>query len=343
MEQTVENFYDAKKQKIILWTGKIICIIPIVLYLVFLILTASLNATLLSNLLHINNDENLQNMRLFLICFCSFGLIFAILYAVSCWICKYEEYLNYKMQFILLSIFSLNILNLVLNITIYSQELKPQDTIFKDKTKQKKFWQLFGIRKWYTFDYVIIALFVGITLALNYIESYLLPQLPNGGGVALKYIPLIILAFIHSSLAGWICGAVSSLLAILFIQSGFIISPWSFILDYFLPMTTPCLAGWMRFKVTNDKKYITYINYLIMCITIMLIIYFWQILSAVAVWNVLYPDAIWKGYAGWLYAFVYNFIHMFLFTYPLTQIVVPIALRGLAPVYINRFQQHYGY
>ncbi|WP_425379136.1 energy-coupled thiamine transporter ThiT [Spiroplasma endosymbiont of Polydrusus pterygomalis] len=339
MDVTPTVKFNFKQQKIILWYNKITIFVVISLYLSFLITLSILPLSTLSTLLHLNNDENFKEIWIFCLTICAFGLIFSILYAISVWFASYEEYINYKFQFIILNIISFNLLNLISNIIIYSYETKVSDFLFSNATKRKRFLINLGIWKWKTFDFVIIAMFVVLTLILAYLEALLI-NLPSGGGVGLKYIPLVIIAFLHSALAGFFIGSISALMSLLFISSHFYVSAWSYLLDYFVPMIIPTIAGFMRFKVNNDKKYITYVNYIILCFSIISLIYLSQVLSGVLIWTTLFPGSVWPGYTNWLYAIAYNFIHSFLFTYPIMQLVIPLALRSLTSVFWQRYLKY---
>lgn len=341
MEQKPIFKCTVKQKQIVLWYNKLTIFIPITLYLGFLITLSVLPLTRLSAILHLEHDQNFKSLWIFFIAICFFGLIFSIIYTISTWLTNYEEYINYQMQFTILNIISLNIINLISNIIIYSYEVKISDILFSKASKKKRFLINLGIWKWKTFDFVIIAMFAAVTLVLAFLET-MIPNLPHGGSIAFKYIPLTIIAFIHSALAGFITGKISALMSLLFIPSGFIVSPWSYLLDYFIPMIVPMIAGFMRFKVNNDKKYITYVNYIIICFSIISLIYASQVLVGALIWTTLFPHSVWPGYTNWLYSIVYNFIHSFIFTYPIMQIVIPLALRSLAPVFWQRYLKYEG-
>ncbi|WP_374696507.1 hypothetical protein [Spiroplasma endosymbiont of Polydrusus formosus] len=82
-------------------------------------------------------------------------------------------------------------------------------------------------------------------------------------------------------------------MSLLFISLHFYVSAWSYLLDYFVPMIIPIIAGFMHFKVNNDKKYITYVNYIIICFSIISLIYLSQVLSVVLIWTTLFPGSVW--------------------------------------------------
>ncbi len=337
---TISSFkVKLNQQNIILLYNKATIFIVIILYLGILITLSILPLSILSKIFHLNNDQYFKNIWVFCLTICGLSLIFSIISAISVWLTNYEEYINYKFQFIILNIISLNFFNLISNIIIYSYEIKVGDLLFTNTTKRKRFLISLGIWKWKTFDIVIIAMFVASTLALAYLEK-LLPNSPYGGGIGLKYLPLIVIAFLHSAIAGFITGSISAAMSLLFIASNFIVSPWSYLLDYFVPMIIPTIAGFMGFKVDNNKKYITYVNYIIICFSIITLIYLSQVLAGFLIWTTLFPDSVWPGYSNWLYAIVYNFIHIFLFTYPIIQSVVPFILRSLAPIFWQRYLKY---
>lgn len=202
------------------------------------------------------------------------------------------------------------------------------------------FWNIvkekIGINRWFTIDYVLIAFFCALTLLFAYIEENLLPRMPFGGGVGLKYIPLIIISFATSFLGGWLTGFISALVALLFIPANNIINPWSFLFDYFLPMTTPAIVALLPFKLNRPKSIFTYLSYFFHCFSVMLIIYFWQFLSGYVFWTTAFPTSVWAGYNAVLYSLVYNFIHIFLFSYPIVQLIIPVLYRSLGNYFLNR-------
>lgn len=334
-----EYYFSKNQQQKILLFNKIISFISILFYLTLFFLTLLIKNNSIMNFFNIYNNKKIINIKIFIIGICVICLIFSLLYSISSWLTDYEKYISYKMQFIVLSILSVNIFNFIINVIIYFYE-KNIKKIFCKKNKHIIL-KLIGFRKWFILDFIMIAVFISLVIILDYIESNILPGLPNGGSIALKFIPLIVISFLHSCIAGWLTGVISSLMSLLFVKSGNIISPWSYILDYFLPMMAPSIVGIMKFKVNNDRNYITYVNYIIICFLPMLIIWFFQFLSGVVVWNVIFPDAIWLGYSGWIYSVIYNFIHVFLFTYPITQIIVPVILRSLSNYYIQKYANYY--
>lgn len=324
--------FSTNKQKIIFLFNKFIIFILIILYFIILLILNILSLKTISELLNLNNDKNFKFIWFFCLCICILGLIFNIISIIIIYLISYEEFINYKLQFIILNIISFNFFCLIYNIIIYSFEIKKKYFLFVNISKWKKFLINLGIWKWKTFDIIIISIFIAKTLIFSYLETLLL-NLLYGGGIGLKYITIISISFLHSVIAGFLTGSISSLLSLLFISSNFIISPWSYLLDYFIPMIIPSISGFMRFNIKNKKKYIIYINYIIICFTVVIFIYLSQILSGILIWINLFPNLVWKNYNNLLYVIIYNFIHIFIFTYPIIQIIIPFILQRLSPIF----------
>lgn len=297
-----------------------------------------INNNTLNNIFNIfptTSDWKAYSLKIFLIILLSINLLAGSLWtAVSFrkdWIFKIKE--NYFISF-LLAILTLNIYACLFIGHIYKQE---QNNSLLQQEKWTKWKIRIGIKAWQTVDYVLIAFFCALTLILAYIEENLLPHMPFGGGVAIKYIPLIIVSYTTSFFGGWLTGFVTALMSLLFIPASSIISPWSYLLDYFLPMITPAIIALLPNKLNHEKSIFTYINYFIHCFLVLLIIYFWQVLGGYFLWTTAFPDSIWDGYSAILYALVYNFIHIFIFSYPIIQAIVPILYRTLGSYYLNRY------
>lgn len=85
----------------------------------------------------------------------------------------------------------------------------------------------------------------GITLALAYILSFIdVIKLPQGGGVSLESLPLVLFAFLFGPRAGFVLGFAYGLL--LFTKTPVIFHPLQFFLDYPLAFSACFLAGYFR-------------------------------------------------------------------------------------------------
>lgn len=303
-----------------------------VICIIFLVITSILTSNELINFFHLKVDQTtMQNLKTFVIMLTSFGLFFNLLYIISASLSDYPKYQKYKMQFIFLSLFGLNVLNFILNVIIYQYDSTNEKIKWQIKRKKNLF--NLGIRKWSTYDIALMGIFTALTIVLAYLEQFL-PHMNNGGGIALKYIPIIVIAFIHSAIGGMMVGGISALMSLIFIPTAMIVSPWSYLLDYFLPMISPAITGLLRFKTSKKNNYLEYLNYVIIVVLTFMLVYLWQVLSGYFIWVALYGPG-W-GNNGWIYSMIYNAIHVWIFTYPLAQIVVPSILKILSPVYQNK-------
>lgn len=327
----------SKKLKKYYWL-KITSILNAIIFVGLLLAVAIINTTTLNQIFNVNSSNTswqFYSLKIYLIL-----ILVLILIASALWVA-----ISFKKQWILAiknNIF-LSFLLTILTINIYGWCFI-STIIYDHQAKEfnhKKIWKNFkrnlGIKQWLTIDYVLIAFFVALTLTFAYIEENLLPRMPFGGGIAIKYIPLIIISFTTSFLGGWLTGFITALMSLLFIPASNIISPWSFILDYFLPMTTPALVAFLPFKPSKDKSIFIYINYFFHCFLVFLVIYFWQFLSGYFLWTTAFPGTVWTGYTAILYSLIYNFIHIFIFTYPINQIIIPVLYRSLGNYYLNRY------
>jgi len=336
---TVKN--EENKQKPSIWKilFNVSTIINLLIFLSLMLLIIILTPTTINEYFNINNSGwKFYSSKIYLILILILLIINATLLTFIAWQ-KNAAIINDNIVIAtLLAIFSINFYALGYNLVNYYQSQKLREFTFFKKQFLIELKSKLGIKKWLTVDYVMIATFSALTITCAFIEGNLLPHLPYGGGMALKYIPLMIISFTISFAAGWLTGMISALMSLLFISAGNIISPWSFILDYFLPMTTPAIVGLMRFNLKNNKSIFTYINYFLHCFLVCLIIYFWQTLSGYFIWVQLYPNSVWSGYNPILYTLIYNFIHIFLFTYPLMQITIPFIYRTIVSHYVDKMR-----
>lgn len=334
------NFDKIKKQKRNIMLFKISVGSNLVILLSILILISVLSATSINNFFHTNPGWGYQfySIKLYLIIIASLLLISATLVVTISYSINIDKINENIFLFSLLAFFSFNIITLIVILIKHYQWQKSQGFVELKVQWRRKIKLALGIKKWVTIDYAMIAMFTALTIACLFIEENLLPHLPYGGGVAFKYIPLMVISFSMSFAAGWLTGMISALMSLLFISGGYIISPWSYLLDYFLPMTTPAIVALLRFNLKADKSLFTYINYWFHCFIVCLIIYMWQTISGYFIWIKLFGNKPWNGFNPILYSLVYNFIHIFLFTYPIMQLTVPFIYRSLVSHYVDRYR-----
>lgn len=333
----LENSNNHIKNKKYYWL-KITSIFNISIFFSLLLTVVIIKTTVLNFNFNIHpkyNSWQFYSLKIFLILILILILIISVLWTTisfnNLWIIEVKNNIFYSF---FLTILSLNFYGCFFIIKI----IQNQKTVnFENKNFLTFLKQKIGFKHWLTIDYILIAFFCSLTLLFTYIEEILLPRLPFGGGVGVKYIPLIIISFSTSFLGGWLTGFISALVSLLFIPASNIISPWSFLFDYFLPMTTPAIVVFLPCKLNNTKSIFTYISYFFHCFSVLLIIYFWQFLSGYVFWTTAFPHTIWPGYSAILYSLVYNFIHIFLFSYPFIQVIIPILYRSVGNYFNNRY------
>lgn len=316
LNENTENAFYVHKNKSLkkcLVFNRIFSVIITCLFLIFLLMF-SINIAIF-NLQ--GSNETIQKIKTFLIVFCSLGLFFNSLYLIAIFYSNWEKYHNYIFTFIFLSIFGSNIPNVFLNIVVYY--LKTKKSNFKIKVK----WKDIGFYHWKTIDIAMMGLFIGITILMTFLEENILPKLPSGGGIAVKYSILMIASIYLSVVSGFFVGLISAFLSILIVGGAAIISPWSFIFDYLLPMITPCIVGFFVKKNNFSSVicFLDYLNYIIPVVFVFIIIWIWQTISGTFIWNAIG----WGLNNKFTYSLIYNGLHIWIFTYPITQIItIPI-------------------
>ncbi|WP_342223862.1 energy-coupled thiamine transporter ThiT [Spiroplasma endosymbiont of Asaphidion curtum] len=182
----------------------------------------------------------------------------------------------------------------------------------------------FKICHWKTFDLVLIAFFVSLSLILDYLMIFF-PKLPMGGSIGLKYWPVFLIAFVVSFWHGIVTGVISALVSLIIIPQGAIINPWQYLLDYFIPMIMPSLIGIVN--INFKKRFNANIKISFIITVICIIIYICDVLSGV----LYFDNYAWDGFSVWGYALIYNLIYVFIFVYPLMIISLPLLFRVLMP------------
>lgn len=339
----VTNFKTKiNKQILIIILLNISTIISLMLLLALTITISIIPVDSINHFFHITTTTGWQVYSskiylLLLLCLLSF---FSLLSLIMICTVKIEEMHKNIIIVSLLAIFSINPLLLVFNAIKHYQWQKTITFRLIIRQSWTNFKLVIGIKRWLISDYTIIGLFTALTISCAFIEQNLLPSMPYGGGIALKYIPLMVISYLLGLTVGWLTGMISALMSLLFIPGGYIISAWSFLLDYLLPMTTPAIVACLRFNLKADKSIFTYINYFLHCFLVCLIIYFWQTISGYFIWSQITNadgSSIWPGFNPLFYALVYNFIHIFLFTYPVMQLIIPAIYRSLVSYYIEKY------
>ncbi|WP_425381760.1 energy-coupled thiamine transporter ThiT [Spiroplasma endosymbiont of Polydrusus pterygomalis] len=338
---TTINYHKIKSKLGVVMVFKISTIISLLTLLTLTITISILSANSINHFFNITTTGwQFYSIKIYLILIFCLLLISSILLCIISWTVKTDDIDKNIIIISILAIFSINPVALIFNLVKHYQWQKAETFAILKARWWTNFKLAFGIRRWLIIDYTIIGLFTALTIVCVFIEQ-ILPKMPYGGGVAIKYLPLMVVSYILGFAGGWLTGMISALMSLLFISSGYIISAWSFLLDYFLPMTTPAIVALLRFNLRGDKSIFTYINYFLHCFLVCLIIYVWQTIVGYFVWaqitNANGSKNIWPGFTPLFYALVYNFIHIFLFTYPIMQLTIPFIYRGVVSHYLERY------
>ncbi|ATZ16090.1 thiamine transporter [Entomoplasma freundtii] len=311
--------------------------IALTFFLCFLILTNQQFGTIfLKNV----SPDSYQPIKISLLVICGLTMVFNGLHGISFLKLTTLTWQENRLQFIWLSFLGLNFVQLIIT-CYFLPKVKQKGLSNNLKIKsQKLFWNL-GFRRWKTWDIAIIGLFTGLTILFTFLEGVtILPFLPMGGTVTFKYLMVMIIAFFHSFLGGFLVGGISALLALVMVPTNLIISPFSYLFDYFLPMISPAIVALMTFKIKPKKSFTELINYCLITMATFTLICFWQTISGYFVWVALYGPA-W-GSNGLVYAILANLVVSFGLNYPITQILVPPIFRIMSHLNWSKQTLSYG-
>lgn len=146
--------------------------------------------------------------------------------------------------------------------------------------------------------------FAGVTIALSFCLSYIkIAPVPNGGSITLaSMLPVMIYAYFYGFGPGLLCGVCHGLLQ--FIQSPYVLTPVTFILDYVLAFASIALVAVFK-KMQNKTASLSlgitlayFVRFLFHFISG--IIYF----SEGAIWTDLPQDS------GIIYSLIYNAVYL---------------------------------
>ncbi|MCI9518759.1 MAG: hypothetical protein HFK08_05805 [Clostridia bacterium] len=192
-----------------------------------------------------------------------------------------------------------------------------------------------------TKDITYGAICVAASFALSYIRIF---KLPYGGSITLaSVLPMLIYCYYFGFRKSLVVSAVFMLLQL--IQEPYIVSPWSALLDYFVPYLSLSLAGLFCFKrkkydekITAGKPPITcHLGFFIGTVIYFAVRYFSHTLAGVLFWAQDIDFLIWSGNlagaAAWGYSATYNII----FLLPDTLIAVAAGAAILSSKTFNAF------
>lgn len=143
----------------------------------------------------------------------------------------------------------------------------------------------------------------GLTLGLSFALSYAkISPVAYGGSITLaSFVPVLIYAYVYGAVDGLIMGLMFGLLN--FISGPYILTPFTFILDYLLAFAS---VGFMGFAKKFTKK--TTFNVVLGTVGVFVIRFIFHLISGVIYFM---QDSVWVELPDWALsnAFVYSFIY----------------------------------
>lgn len=157
-----------------------------------------------------------------------------------------------------------------------------------------------GKKKRYDAKHIAAA---GLTLGLSFALSYVkISPLPLGGSITLaSFVPVLIYAYVYGVVDGLIMGLMFGLLN--FISGPYILTPFTFILDYLLAFASIGIMGIAK-KFTKKTTF----NVVLGTIFVFILRFMFHLISGVIYFM---QDAVWVDLPDWALsnAFVYSFIY----------------------------------
>ncbi len=147
--------------------------------------------------------------------------------------------------------------------------------------------------------------FGGVCVALSFTLAVIkFKPIQYGGSITLaSFVPVLIYAYFYGVKDGLIVGLIHGLLN--FIESPYILTPATFLLDYILPFASIGAMGFFG-KLSNKMKGATPL--ILGCVCVFLLRFTFHLLSGVIFFL---NDAIWVEFPAWAVsnAFIYSFIY----------------------------------
>lgn len=157
-----------------------------------------------------------------------------------------------------------------------------------------------GKKKRYDAKHIAAA---GLTLGLSFALSYVkISPLAFGGSITLaSFVPVLIYAYVYGVVDGLIMGLMFGLLN--FISGPYILTPFTFILDYLLAFASIGIMGIAK-KFTKKTTF----NVVLGTIFVFILRFMFHLISGVIYFM---QDAVWVDLPDWALsnAFVYSFIY----------------------------------
>ena len=192
-----------------------------------------------------------------------------------------------------------------------------------------------------TRDLTYGAVCIAASFALSYVKFF---SLPSGGSItAASVLPMLLYSYYFGFRKGLIVSSVSTLLQL--VQGPYIVSPWSALLDYFVPYLAPALAGLLPFNrntynavaAKGKNPLCAHARFFIGSGVYMVVRLFSHVLAGVLFWANGIDFLGWTGdlvgATAWGYSLTYNV----LFLVPDTAVALAAGAVLLASKAFNRF------
>ena len=147
--------------------------------------------------------------------------------------------------------------------------------------------------------------FAGICVAMSFVLSFIkVKPVQYGGSITLaSLVPILIFAYVYGPANGFLVGLIHGLLN--FVESPYILTPATFLLDYLLAFTG---VGFMGFFGKMQRKERAVLPVILGCICAFAFRFISHLSSGVIFFL---QDAVWVSLPGWAMqnAFAYSFIY----------------------------------
>ena len=167
--------------------------------------------------------------------------------------------------------------------------------------------------------------FAGISVAMSFVLAMIkFKPVQYGGSVTLaSFVPILIYAYVYGAADGFLVGLIHGLLN--FVESPYILTPATFILDYLLAFVG---VGLMGFFGKMQKKPKAALPLTLGCVCV----FSWRFLSHLFSGMIFFlQDAVWVSLPSWAMrnAFVYSFVYQCVYV-PLDAVIATGVLIVLA-------------
>lgn len=141
---------------------------------------------------------------------------------------------------------------------------------------------------------VEVAILVAMAFVLEFAFSFL-PKMPQGGRVGISMLPLVVIAWRHGVVQGWIGGIVFGILNLML--DGVLYHWGSFFLDYTIAFGLVGMTGFMKPYI---KDHVVVFSFAIV------IAYILRFISSVLSGVLLFAEYAPEGQSVWVYSITYN-------------------------------------